>query len=361
VIFPKDREDYMMKFEPVTLQGSYVRLAPFNDIYVDQLAKTGSSQMMYYTYGPQEWTSSGIRTYIAQRFTGLSDRIPLVIIRQATNEVIGFTAFINIKREDSRLEIGPIWIMETEQGSPAFTESMYMMLKHAFEIQVVRRVDFTCDSQNLRSKMALLKIGVTKEGTIRKDTLRTDKSVRDTIIFGIIDTDWSEICQRLQLHLYSNQYPSLPNSDCIRIRPAKLDDIESLVEVEKSAFGQGYSFSNFRQYYDLFADLLYLAETDNAKVVGYVLAGITSQDRRIGWILSIGIKSEYQTKGIGKQLMSTIHTQLCAYNCQKFLLTVHPDRTYAIQFYEKIGYTKEQLYPDYFGSGSPRYLMQFLR
>ena len=198
------------------------------------------------------------------------------------------------------------------------------------------------------------------EGIIRKDVLRTDKSVRDTIVFGIIDTDWPEIRKKLQIHLYPDQYPSLPGTRHISIRPARLDDVPSLVEVEKSAFGQGYSSANIRQYYDLFGDLLYLAETEDARIVGYVLAGITTVNSQIGWILSLGVRSEYQGKGIGKQLMSAIHVQLCVHNCREILLTVHPNKDSVIQFYEKIGYTKQQLCSDYFGLGAPRYVMQFL-
>lgn len=156
------------------------------------------------------------------------------------------------------------------------------------------------------------------------------------------------------------KHPQIAERDQVSIRPSRLEDLLSIVEVEKSAFGQGYSFSNIRQYYDLFGDLLYVAETSHAKIVGYVLGGVTTRDNQVGWVLSIGLKQDYQEKGIGKQLMNTIQLQLHARSCRKILLTVPPAKDHTVRFYEKMGYTKQALWPDYFGANVPRYVMQLL-
>jgi len=353
----KQKKDLMMNFSPIALQGQYVRLASFNDSYATGLAKTGNSQMMYYTYGPTEWTPEGIRAYISKRFTGSPNRIPLVIIEKETNEIIGFAAFININREQNRLEIGPVWISEAHQGSLAFTESMYMMLKHAFEVEEAQRVEFTCDSHNIHSKLALLKIGATIEGMVRKNLFRTDKSVRDTVLFGIIDTDWPEVRQTLQSRLYPEKYSCLLNIYDINIRPSRLDDLDAILEVEKSAFGRVCIFDNVRQYFDVFRDLLFVAEIQESKVIGYALAGIATYDVNIAWILSVGVKRDYQRKGIGKNLMDAIQMQLCSRNCREIQLRVYSDKDYVIHFYEKIGYTKKGRFSDCSGNGN---IMQLL-
>jgi ribosomal protein S18 acetylase RimI-like enzyme len=176
----------------------------------------------------------------------------------------------------------------------------------------------------------------------------------------MIDTDWPGVRETLQIYLYPERYSHLPETNHVTIRSSQLDDLLHIAELEKNVSGQGYTFSTIRQHYDLFSNLLYVAETKDARVVGYVLGGIATCESQVGRILSIGVRRDYRGKGIGKRLMAAIQTQLHSRNCRKILLTVHPHMDHVVRFYEKIGYTKQQLWPDYFGPDAPRYVMQLL-
>jgi RimJ/RimL family protein N-acetyltransferase len=59
------------------------------------------------------------------------------------------------------------------------------------------------DSQNERSVQALLRIGVTHEGTLRRYMRSAHKGARDVAIFSIIDSEWPQIKARLEQRLYS--------------------------------------------------------------------------------------------------------------------------------------------------------------
>lgn len=66
------------------------------------------------------------------------------------------------------------------------------MLQYAFEILGFQRVQFDVAHQNIRSQKAVTKIGGTKEAILRKHGLHADGTVRDTVVFSIIDDEWPE-------------------------------------------------------------------------------------------------------------------------------------------------------------------------
>lgn len=155
--------------------------------------------------------------------------------------------------------------------------------------------------------------------------------------------------------------PDNTQSPAISIQPAQIEDLQFLPEVEDSAFGPGgYNLLAFRQYFDLFSNLLYIARTADGHCIGYALAGRATKPPQRGWILSLAVKTEFQSKGVGKQLMHAVHAQLQAQHCQEVLLTVRPDKTHVIRFYESLGYKKYQHHADYFGPNTPRLLMRYV-
>ena len=50
-----------------------------------------------------------------------------------------------------------------------------------------------CDARNKRSRAAILKLGATEEGTLRKHMMLRDGFVRDTIYFSVIAEEWPQI------------------------------------------------------------------------------------------------------------------------------------------------------------------------
>lgn len=330
---------------------------PFSEELAEGLAKTGSSDLIRFTYGPKEWSPNGIRDYVERRFLSSSDRTPFVMIDVKNQHVVGFTAFINIDVSDQRVEIGPTWISKAYQGSKINAESKYLMLAHAFEAQGVRRVEFYCDGDNIAAKRALMRIGATLEGVKRKHTRRTDGSIRNTMLFSILDTEWESVCDRLKRRLYPDDYPM--HSGRISIRSSQPADLGGIWEVERSAFGVGYSYGTLHQFYELFGDLLLVAETSDGVIVGYVLAGISTRDN-VAWILNIGVRQEFQHRGIGKELMTNIIRELRAHDCTLVSLTVHPDNRNAIHLYEKLNFVVSKQVDDYYGPDTPRSVMTLI-
>ena len=74
------------------------------------------------------------------------------------------------------------------------------MLSHVFDAGAIR-VEFLIDERNSRSEAAIVKLGATKEATLRRHMITWTGHVRDTAIFSIVDYDWPGVKQRLDFRL----------------------------------------------------------------------------------------------------------------------------------------------------------------
>jgi len=52
------------------------------------------------------------------------------------------------------------------------------------------RIEFTVDARNKRSCAAVLKLGATHEGTLRRNRITWTGYVRDTCVFGLLREEW---------------------------------------------------------------------------------------------------------------------------------------------------------------------------
>jgi ribosomal protein S18 acetylase RimI-like enzyme len=87
------------------------------------------------------------------------------------------------------------------------------------------------------------------------------------------------------------------------LRTGRLEDLRALAALDRRAFEElggddPYSYGSFRQFFDLFPDLLLVAERD-ALLLGYALGGSGSER---GWILGVAVEPSAQGGGIGRAL-----------------------------------------------------------
>ena len=75
------------------------------------------------------------------------------------------------------------------------------MLRHAFEVWGVQRVEFKTHAMNYRSRTAIARIGAKEEGTLRKHMISERGLPRDSVYFSIIDTEWADVRAALEAKL----------------------------------------------------------------------------------------------------------------------------------------------------------------
>ena len=142
----------------------------------------------------------------------------------------------------------------------------------------------------------------------------------------------------------------------VLIRPFELADIPPLIDLERSVFGSGtYSPYIFRQLYDLFPEMLWVAEC-GGRIVGHV-CGALAQDRQTGWILNFAVQAHYRRQGIGRLLLERCIDQLTQAGAQIIKLTAEPENGPTLRLCEKLGFEQTEVVENYYGEGNERLIL----
>jgi RimJ/RimL family protein N-acetyltransferase len=189
-----------MNLAPVTLEGRVVRLEPLGLHHLDALCAAGLHPSLWAISTAQIATPDDMRRYVetalAEQAAGTA--LPFATVMRESNTVVGSTRFANAVPEHARAEIGWTWITPRWQRTAVNTEAKYLMLRHAFEVMGCRRVELKTNALNLRSRAAMLRIGATEEGTLRKHMINADGTARDSVYFSVIDDEWPRVRARLE-------------------------------------------------------------------------------------------------------------------------------------------------------------------
>lgn len=101
----------------------------------------------------------------------------------------GVVSYLRGDAANGVIEIGHIWFGAALQRTPAATEVVYLLARHAFDGLGVRRLEWKCDAANARSQAAARRFGFTYEGTFRQHMVVKGRN-RDTAWFSITDGEW---------------------------------------------------------------------------------------------------------------------------------------------------------------------------
>lgn len=180
--------------QPV-LTGTLVELRPLAAGHRQDLleaAADGQLWNMTLTVVPGEKT---IDQYLATALEGRAAGtvMPFAIVERAGGKVIGATRFWKMDAANRKLEIGHTWLAQSAQRTGVNTEAKFLLLQHAFEVLQCLRVQFTTDVLNERSRAAILRLGATQEGIVRRERIMPDGRLRDSVRFSIIDEEWPAV------------------------------------------------------------------------------------------------------------------------------------------------------------------------
>ncbi len=190
----------MMQVEPITLEGQVVRLEPLKREHAPALWQAAHPTLFTYAFGPADWSEAGFRAYVEQALQRPASCHFVKVLRQS-GQVIGLTAYLDIRPEHRGLEIGFTWIAREHQGTRVNPESKYLLLRHAFEVLGAVRVQLKTDGRNLHSQRAIEKLGAQKEGLLRRHMILPDGYIRDSVMYSIIDAEWPGVKARLEERL----------------------------------------------------------------------------------------------------------------------------------------------------------------
>jgi RimJ/RimL family protein N-acetyltransferase len=120
-----------------------------------------------------------------------SDPLFFAVIDLATGKAAGMVSYLRIAPASGSIEVGHIHYSVKLQRKPAATESMYLMMRWAFEAGY-RRYEWKCDALNAGSRSAAERLGLTFEGIFRQVTVYKGRS-RDSAWYSAIDSEWPRL------------------------------------------------------------------------------------------------------------------------------------------------------------------------
>ncbi len=190
-----------MDIQPVVLTGRYVRLEPLSETHVPDLTVAGQDEGIwrYMLYGmptSEEGMRAWVQDILSRQAQGTD--LPFAVILLANGRAIGGTRFMDIRPQHRGVEIGGTWYAVDYQRTAVNTECKYLLLCHAFEIWQCQRVQFKADARNERSQRALERIGATREGVFRNHMILGDGTIRHSVYYSIIDSEWPAVKRGLE-------------------------------------------------------------------------------------------------------------------------------------------------------------------
>ena len=192
-----------MNLQPITLEGSHVRLEPLSESHHDALCAVGLDPELWKWIPIQvldrEQMMNYIRRELGEQAQGTS--VPFATVERSSSTVVGATRFMNIDAANKRVEIGSTWIAGPWQRTAINTEAKYLMMRYAFETLGCNRVELKTDSLNDKSRNAILRIGAKQEGILRSHMTTWSGRLRDTVYFSVIAPEWPDVKAGLEAKL----------------------------------------------------------------------------------------------------------------------------------------------------------------
>jgi len=187
---------------PLTLRGRYLELTSLQRSDAPGLVEAGRD--------PEVWTLLRIGPGHPPSLPEMERFIDQLLAKQAAGDVlpltmrllpertpIGVIRFLDIDRANRSVEIGT-WLDSRYWRTPLNTDAKLLTLGYAFEQEGVHRLQLKTDSRNVRSKVAIERLGAVPEGALREAHLVLGGYFRTSLYYSILASEWPEVRRRLE-------------------------------------------------------------------------------------------------------------------------------------------------------------------
>ncbi|WNM25603.1 GNAT family protein [Demequina capsici] len=187
------------------LENSLVRLEPLSQEHHDDLcAATGSlpATAWYTTVPTPEQMAKEIERRLSLQFEGTM--APWAIVPVTTGRAVGMTTFMNLDQPNRRLEIGSTWMGPEAHGTGINPAAKLLLLTRAFDELGCIAVELRTHWHNHQSRAAIARLGAKQDGVLRNHQVWRDGTLRDTVVFSIIQHEWPAVRSGLEARIASH-------------------------------------------------------------------------------------------------------------------------------------------------------------
>jgi RimJ/RimL family protein N-acetyltransferase len=184
---------------PVTLKGTLVTLVPLAAEHVDDLLQAGSyDEVWTWLSTPRPRSREDMARWVADALAD-GTRVPFAVVVDGRAQ--GSTSLLDIDLSVGGLEIGWTWYTPALWATAVNPESKRLLLGHCFDDLGAERVFLKTDNRNTRSQAAIRKLGAAYDGTLRHHRRRSDGTVRDSVYFSLLASEWPSVRARLDARI----------------------------------------------------------------------------------------------------------------------------------------------------------------
>jgi RimJ/RimL family protein N-acetyltransferase len=197
-----EKENKMSWLEPITLSGAHAQLQPLSHDHIDGLTeavKDGELSKLWYTAIPKpEDMAKEIDRRLGLQKSGAM--LPFTVF-DAAGKIAGMTTYMNVDAANRRVEIGSTWYAKRVQRSAVNTQCKLLLLTQAFEKLDCIAVEFRTHFFNHQSRRGIERLGAKLDGILRSHQLAPNGTLRDTVVYSIIASEWPTVRAHLTYQL----------------------------------------------------------------------------------------------------------------------------------------------------------------
>lgn len=200
----------MIELQPIAIERFGVRLEPLTHEHCNGLETAladGDLWKLWFTGVPEPGKAAAFIDH-ALKGQQAGHMLPWAVRELTSGDIIGSTRYHDIVANIDRVEIGYTWYAQRWQRSHVNTVCKLLLLEHAFDVVGCKVVGWRTDNFNFRSQRAIEALGAKKDGVIRHYQARRDGTPRDTVIYSMLASEWTDVRRHLQLRLDRHGLPS---------------------------------------------------------------------------------------------------------------------------------------------------------
>jgi N-acetyltransferase len=287
----------------------------------------------------------------AHKMRAEGSRLPFAVIDIDSGRVLGSTSYHDIVAPLKRVEIGYTWYRKSVWRGPVNTTCKLMLMQHAFETLQCPVVGWRTGHKNSRSQRAIEALGAKRDGVIRAHALYPDGSIRDTVIYSMLASEWPDAKAKLESRLASGGFEPKQADRTIRFVEIDAENLVKLHRLNAGAVGSrmvapnGMSVAQAAYSKNAWPRAVYVGDVP----VGFVMlfdptldpANAEKEELPIDalyvWRLMIDFK--HQGKGYGEQVLRAVIAMARERRVfKRVTLSYVMEDGSAKPFYEKLGF-----------------------
>ena len=145
-------------------------------------------------------------------------------------------------------------------------------------------------------------------------------------------------------------------SESFSLRPATVEDLESIVQIEERVQKAPWSIDNFRQeILQPISLFLVLSDDENhSTIIAYLVARLVGDECQI---LNVAVDLPYRNQGFGREMLRKMLTLADQNGILRIFLEVRKSNFAAIQLYQSVQFSITHIRKNFYSDGEDAYQM----